>query len=85
MATGIQLIWENDGMMIDSVVVSADEDELQTTVKKYLVEFLTNKTNSVLQKDWSAFGKNGDCIKVVHENRKVDFSNAPHCVSPVEF
>lgn len=41
--SGKQIIWENDGMMIDSVIVSANDDESGFAVIKYLIEMFTNK------------------------------------------
>lgn len=83
-----KVVWENNGKEIDYALIgvgTCDENDLQITIKKKIIEFLTNKPNPVIQKDWSAFGKTGDCIKVLDINEKNDFSNAPCCVSPIEF
>lgn len=59
-----QVIWENNNEgTIDSVLVgvgSLDEQDLQVVIRKSIVEMLTNE-----KRDWSAFGKSGDCIKIV--------------------
>ncbi len=55
------IIWENNGNIIDSISFYGDE----VAIKYYIIEFLQNKPNSVLQKDWSKFGKSGDCIKII--------------------
>lgn len=58
------IIWENDGLIMDSVCISSDDDS-SYAVRKYLIEMLTNKPNPILQKDWSKFGQSGDCIKII--------------------
>jgi hypothetical protein len=63
--SGKQIIRENNGKVMDTVIVSANDDESESAVKKYLIEMLTNKPNSVLQKDWSQFGQSDDCIKII--------------------
>ncbi|WP_156990012.1 hypothetical protein [Caproicibacter fermentans] len=63
--SGKQIIWENKGKVMDTVIVSANDDESESAVKKYLIEMLTNKANPVFQRDWSKFGQSGDCIKII--------------------
>ncbi|OQB13762.1 MAG: hypothetical protein BWY15_01611 [Firmicutes bacterium ADurb.Bin193] len=55
-----KITWENNGQIIDSVMIIAP----QCKIRDYIIEFLQNKPNHVLQKDWSKFGEIGDCIKI---------------------
>ena len=59
------IVWKNNGTQIDFITVDTDEKAIEFTTRKCLLDMLTNKPNDTLQKDWSTFGKVGDCIKII--------------------
>lgn len=57
-----KIIWENNGRIIDSFIISTSEDVTQT--HKYILEALTDKFNPVVSVNWSDFGNSGDTIRI---------------------
>ncbi|WP_310603560.1 hypothetical protein [Anaerosporobacter sp.] len=55
--------WKNGERTIDWFNVCCNAEE-EMRITQYIVDALNNKFNEVYQKDWSSFGKDGDCITI---------------------